>query len=447
MKNFKGLRIDLIAAKSRMMVVTGAAAQLGKEKENSKVDERKIEICSTADSLTTCDSDFYPSDNEFDMEEGTNKNDAKLSELSDYPSDFEEEMEKSIQETDKKIEKLRKSESLRSNEQKNISKGKQVGTNVANLETKAIPAIEKVFKEEKISSCEDEKEDIFQTLSEQISSDLSGDEEAFDTLSLSMDISENLSEDEDAFDQLAMCLQFHDEKSPSEEQTANDSNKPQETMLEKTVTTLKVEKEKDVFDAEVTRSRNIISYWENRLSANNTNTKSQRKISIPGPVSQTTKQVLEPLPNKETKTNEQETLSEPFSIKTSKTPPKLALQNQHQEPFQRSTLQRSTIKRSKASVNKAEVVVVPSPSTADETEISKTTFRPVPIPRKRTSITKKEDSATPAKALKDDDIARKISDSLEMRNKGNPYVSIKTWEERSKEPGRTLPQKQIIEWF
>ena len=98
LKNFKGLRIDLIAAKSRMMVVTGAAAQLRKDKENSKVDERKIEICSTADSLTTCDSDFYPYDYEFDVEESINEKDAKLSELSDYPSDFEEEMEKSIQE-------------------------------------------------------------------------------------------------------------------------------------------------------------------------------------------------------------------------------------------------------------------------------------------------------------------------------------------------------------
>ena len=46
-----------------------------------------------------------------------------------------------------------------------------------------------------------------------------------------------------------------------------------------------------------------------------------------------------------------------------------------------------------------------------------------------------------------DELARKISESLEMRLKVNPYVDIKTWEERRKEPGRKLPQKELLGWF
>ena len=46
-----------------------------------------------------------------------------------------------------------------------------------------------------------------------------------------------------------------------------------------------------------------------------------------------------------------------------------------------------------------------------------------------------------------DDLKRKISESLEQQTKVNPYVDIKTWEERRNQPGRKLPEKELLGWF
>ena len=120
-----------------------------------------------------------------------------------------------------------------------------------------------------------------------------------------------------------------------------------------------------------------------------------------------------------------------------------------EEKFERFTRQRSTVRRSKRVNTSSNVVVASESKTAD----AAATTTSAPVPRKRESLAKRCDPLNSAKTLKrpdrddKDELTRKISQSLEQRTKVNPYVNIKTWEERREEPGRKLPEKELLGWF
>ena len=130
--------------------------------------------------------------------------------------------------------------------------------------------------------------------------------------------------------------------------------------------------------------------------------------------------------------------------------------------FTRFTRQRSTVRRSKRVVTKPKVVVAAEPENADTAAPATSAS----VPKKRESLAKKNpnndqltgsisessDKGTDLfmdKNIKTDkdDLRRKISESLEQRTKVNPYVDIKTWEERRNQPGRKLPEKELLGWF
>ena len=110
MKNFKGLRIDLVAAKNRMRSQCGSLAGQRnakvadgnvntetKEKENTDQSISSEEDEEEKDQEGSCssgnDSDYYPSDFDFELEESIKEAESKIEELDGYPSDFEEELE------------------------------------------------------------------------------------------------------------------------------------------------------------------------------------------------------------------------------------------------------------------------------------------------------------------------------------------------------------------
>ena len=214
MKNFKGLRIDLVAAKNRMRSQCGSLAgqrnaKVADGNVNTETSEEKNTDQSISDdeedkdqedsyrTSNDSESDYYPSDFDFELEESIKEAEGKIEELEGYPSDFEEELERGIQEAENKIKELRGNDLTQSA----ATDAKDEPSSVNKKNTLA----------EDLKMSTDEEEELFQEISNQISSTLSDEEEAFDNLSLSMDITENLSEDEDIFDKLSMSIQMEDE--------------------------------------------------------------------------------------------------------------------------------------------------------------------------------------------------------------------------------------------
>ena len=458
LKNFKGLRIDLVAAKNRMKAQSGQLADQRHanlfQGDNDTKEEKKTEHDTQQDGehvqildvITDSESDYYPSDFEFELAESITETEAKMYELDNYPSDFEEEMEKNILDAERKINELKNKDSNTENISKNYQPELLKPNKIEQLKTNCeYECITKVVhnNQEKLKPDKEDKpetyndENIFQVLSEQITSSISDDEEAFVNLSLSMDISDNLSENEDVFDRLSMSLD--EETEPAK---TNDLYKQCNSSVKKPFALN--EKEQTAFESEMSKAKLAISFWENELSTMKTmGAPSSKVILDPGSSQQpTTKQTedINAVTNQFTLENDENTNK--TETESSSTPSNSA--EDHLELFQRGARQRSTIKRSKHKM-KTENVVVAEPTNPVAT-VTKPTAPPVP--RKRESLARKCDSSLPAKAAKNDnDLARKISKSLEKRIRDNPYVDIKTWEDRKKDPGWKLPDKQFLEWF
>ena len=475
MKNFKGLRIDLVAAKNRMRSQCGSLAGQRnakvadgnvntetKEKENtdqnisSEEDEEEKEqegSCSSGN-----DSDYYPSDFDFELEESIKEAESKIEELEGYPSDFEEELERGIQDAEDKIRELRGNDLTKS-----------VATGAKDKPPCSVDKQNTLIEDLKVSP--DEEEELFQEISDQISSTLSDEEEAFDNLSLSMDITDNLSEDEDIFDKLSMNIQMEDEVFENLEKNKKSSGLECDSSP---VELGNPNEENETAEAESNKAKQGISFWEEKLAKPKVNLRKDSTSNFDKEKASKYKEVLpKPKPTpRNTKKFEptkcdngsafkatQESLQRAEEAKecNKKEPNQDAAAQKAQddspveEKFERFTRQRSTVRRSKRVSTSSKVVVAPESETADTAAAATTS---APVPRKRESLAKRCDPLNSAKALKrpddrddKDELTRKISQSLEQRIKVNPYVDIKTWEERRDEPGRKLPEKELLGWF
>ena len=510
LKNFKGLRIDLVAAKNRMRSqckslpdqrntkVTDCHVNTEtREEKNLKQSISDDEEEEKGDSYRTSndsESDYYPSDFEFELEESMKEAENRIEELEEgFPSDFEDELERGIQEAEKKIRELRDNgikktvtidtkvhADLEGNIQEAENKMKETRGNYLTkpvaIDTKCDPSCpskgETLVEDLKMST-DDEEEELFQEISDQISSTLSDEEEAFDNLSLSMDITENLTDDEDIFDKLSMGIQIKKQFSENMER----HNKSSESKCETSPVNVghPNEENENAGAEDINKARKGISFWEEKLATPRISFKkdpsskfeegraahkvmvSQLTCQLPKPTARKTK-VAEPIPYDNGNKAVQEPSKTAVKEENTKEPDEEAAAHKAQnapdddpeeQRFERFTRQRSTVRRSKRLNTSSNVVFASATETGDTTAATPS----APVPRKRESLAKRDDPLNSPKALKmpgkddKDELARKISESLEMRLKVNPYVDIKTWEERRKEPGRKLPQKELLGWF
>ena len=485
MKNFKGLRIDLVAAKNRMRSQSGSlpgqrnakVANGNVNTETGETENRDHHVAHTNDddtdgkdegtSSNDSESDFYPSD--FDFDESMKESDCKIDDSEEYPSDFEAELEKGIQEAESKIKELRENNLA-------VSPATEAQVKWANDSNESA-----LDKSPEVTR--DKEEAFFQEISDQIGSTLSDEEMAFDNLSLSMDISGNLSEDEHIFDELSMNLERKEQLSEESEKN-NEASKINTvlTIMKSPVQTV----ENEGGEAESQKARQSISFWEEKLAKPRISLKedfalkignvgdpkteveqesqgtksSQSTVSRPKPAPRKTKEIKSKHVEGET-----EDKPTPKSSEAEETQAEPAERNDDdlvEGKFTRFTRQRSTVRRSKRVVTKPKVVVAAEPENADTAAAATS----APVPKKRESLAKKNsnndhitgrisessDKGTDLfmdKNIKTDkdELRRKISESLEQRTKVNPYVDIKTWEERRNQPGRKLPEKELLGWF
>ena len=497
MKNFKGLRIDLVAAKNRMRSQSGSLPGQRNAKvadgnvntetgETENRDQHHIAYTNDDDthgkdegtSSNDSESDYYPSD--FDFDESMKESDCKIDDLEEYPSDFEAELEKGIQEAESKIKELRSNNLA-------ISPATEAQVKWANDSNESA-----LDKSPEVTR--DKEEAFFQEISDQIGSTLSDEEMAFDNLSLSMDISGNLSEDEHIFDKLSMNLGREEQLFEEPEKNNGASKINSDLTVEKSPVQTE---EKEGGEAESQKARQSISFWEEKLAKPKISLKEDfaLKIDIVGDPKTEVEQesgdakefqstVSRPKPaprkTKEIKSKHCDDISDerprPKSSDAAFTKPEKcqtepdekeepAVKEEEvlvEEKFTRFTRQRSTVRRSKRVVTKPKVVVAAEPENADTAAAATS----APVPKKRESLAKKNSnndhitrriSESSDKGLDlfmdkniktdKDELTRKISESLEQRTKVNPYVDIKTWEERRNQPGRKLPEKELLGWF